>query len=68
MSKRLRSYIASVDYIDKSLVVLSATSDSISIVSFATIIGTPVVIAIASLSLTLSLSTGPVKNIESNKK
>ena len=52
MSKRLSKYIASFDYFDKSLIVLSATSDSISISSFATVIGTPVGIASASLSLT----------------
>ena len=61
-SKRLNTYIGSFDYFDKSLVALSATSGSISIASFATVIGTPVGIASASLSLTFSLSTGLVKN------
>ena len=42
--------------------VLLATSGGISIVSFATVIGTPVGIASISLSLTLSVSTGLVKN------
>ena len=42
MSKRLNKYIASFDYFDKSLIVLSATSGSISIASFATVIGTPI--------------------------
>ena len=58
MSKRLSKYIASFDYFDKSLIVLSARSDSISIASFSTVFGTPVGIASASLSLTFSLSTG----------
>ena len=40
MSKRLSKYIASFDYFDKSLIVLSAKSGSISIVSFATVIET----------------------------
>ena len=40
MSKRLSKYIAFCDYFDKSLIVLSATSGSISIASFATVIGT----------------------------
>ena len=62
MCKRLNKYIASFDYFDKSLVALSATSGSISIASFATVVGTPVGIASASLSLTLSLSTGLIKN------
>ena len=34
MSKRLSKYIASFDYFDKSLIVLSVTNDSISIASF----------------------------------
>ena len=57
MSKRLSKYIASFDYFDKSLIVSSATSGSISIVPFATDIGTPAGIASASLSLTFALST-----------
>ena len=52
MCKRLSKYIASFDYFDKSLINLSATSGSISIPSFATVIGTPTGIASASLSLT----------------
>ena len=51
MSKRLSKYIVSFDYFDKSLIVLSATSGSISVASFATVIGTPIGIASASLSL-----------------
>ena len=61
MSKRLSKYIAFCDYFDKSLIVLSATNGSISIGSFATVIGTPVGIASASLSLTFSLFAGIVK-------
>ena len=72
MSKRLSKYIAFCDYFDKSLIVLSATSASISIASFATVIGTPVGIASASLSLAFSLSTGIVKKLlkttRNNKK
>ena len=63
MSKRLSKYISFCDYFDKSLIVLSATSGSISIASFATVIGAPVGIASASLSLTFSLSTGIVKKL-----
>ena len=40
MSKRLSKYIASFDYFDKFLIVLSTISSSIStIASFATVIG-----------------------------
>ena len=63
MSKRLSKYIASFDYLDKSLIALSATSGSISTASFATVIGIPVGIASASLSLRSSLSTGLVKKL-----
>ena len=62
MSKRLSKYIASFVYFDKSLIVLLVTSGSISIASFATVIGIPVGIASASLSLTCSLCTGLIKN------
>ena len=63
MTRRLSKYIASFDYFDKSLIVLSVTNGSISIASFATVIGTPVGISSASLSLKFSLSTGLVKNL-----
>ena len=63
MSKRLSKYIASFDYFNKFLIVLSATSGSISIASLAAVIGTPVGIASASLSLAFSFSTGLVKKL-----
>ena len=63
MNKRLRKYIASFDYFDKSSIFLSATSGSISIASFATVIGTPVGTASASLNLEFSLSAGLLKKI-----
>ena len=53
------------------LIVLLATSGSISIASFATVVGTSIGIASASLSLAFSLSTGLVKkllNTTGNKK
>ena len=63
MSKILSKYIGSFDYFDKSLIVLSATSSSISIASFVTVIGTPIGLASASLSLAFSLSTGLAKKL-----
>ena len=62
MSKRLSKYISSFNYFDKSLIVLSATSGSISLASFATVIGTPSGIASESSSLAFSWSTRFVKN------
>ena len=61
MSKRLSKYIASFDYFDKSSIILSATSGSISIASFATVTGAPVGIASARFSLAFSMSTEIVK-------
>ena len=41
MSKNLSKYIVSFEYFDKSLIVLSVATGSISIASFATVIGAP---------------------------
>ena len=57
MSKRLSKYITSFNYFDKSLIVLSVTTGSISIASFATVIGASVGIISASFSLAFSFST-----------
>ena len=63
MSKRLSKYIASIDYFDKPLIVLSTTTGSISTASFATVIGAPVGIVSASFSLAFSISTGTIKKL-----
>ena len=52
-SKKLRTYVAVFDYIDQALIVLSAASGEVSIISFASIVGAPVGIASASLTLLL---------------
>ena len=70
-SKKLNKYVTAFDYIDKVLIVLSATSGGVSIISFTSIIGAPVGIASASFTLIFSLTTGIVKkllNITRNKK
>ena len=51
MSKRLSKYIASFDYFDKLLIVLSVTTGSISIASFGTVTRAPVGMVSASFSL-----------------
>ena len=63
MNKRLSKYIASFNYFDNSLTVLSATSGSIFIASFATVNRTLIGTASLCLSLAFSLSTGLVKNL-----
>ena len=61
ISKNISKYIASLDYFDKSLNVLSILSGSISIASFATVIGAPAGIIGASCGLTFSITSGFVK-------
>ena len=63
MSKRLSKYIASFDYFDKSLIVLSITTGSVSIASFTTVIGAPVGILSASFSLGFLISTGIINKL-----
>ena len=63
MSKMLSKYITSFDYFDKFLIVLYVIGSSISIASFATIIGAPVGIANVSFSLAFSISTRVVKKL-----
>ena len=70
-SKKLNEYVTDFDYIDKVLIVLSATRGGVSIISFTSIVGAPVWIASASFTLNLSLTTGIVKkllNITRNKQ
>ena len=70
-SKKLSRYVTIFDYIDKILIILSATTGGISIISFTSTIGTPVGIASASFTLFFSLTTGIIKkllNITRNKK
>ena len=63
MSKRLSKYIASFDYFYKSLIVLSVKTGSISITSFATVIGTTAGMIGASFSLAFSNFTEIIKNL-----
>ena len=63
MSKKLSKYISFFYYFDKSLIVLSLTSGNISIALFATVIGIPIGITSASLSLVFSLRTELVKKL-----
>ena len=62
-SKKLRKYVAVFDYIDQALIFLNATNGGVSIISFKNIVGAPVGIANASLTLFFSLTTGIVKNL-----
>ena len=61
ISKKISKYIAAFDYIDKTLIVLSATSGKISIIYFTSNIGIPAGITSASFTLISSLTTGIIK-------
>ena len=63
MSKKLIKYIAAFDYIDKTLIVLFATSGGISIISFTSVIRVPAGLANASFTLMFSLTAGIIKKI-----
>ena len=62
-SIKLNKYVTTFDCIDKILIVLSATSSGVSIISFTSIVGAPDGIASASLTLIFSLKTGIVKKL-----
>ena len=55
--KKLSKYVTVFDYIDKILIILSATSSGVCIISFASVVGAPAGIASASLTLIFSLKT-----------
>ena len=70
-SKKLSKYVAAFDYIDKILIVLSATSGGVCIFSSVSVVGAPIGISGASLTLIFSLTTGITKklfSIRRNKK
>ena len=70
-SRKLSKYVTAFDYIDKILIVLSATTGGVCIVSHATVVGAPVGIASAGFTIVFSLATGIIKKVLSttrNKK
>ena len=69
--KKISKYIVAFDYADKLFVTLSASFGTLSIASYATVVGIPAGIAGASLSLIFTITTGVVKtllNITRKKK
>ena len=67
-SKKLNKYVTVFDYIDKVLIVLSATSGGVSIISFTSVFGAPVGIASASFTLIFSRTTGIIKKLLSTTR
>ena len=62
-SKKLSKYITAFDYIDKVLIVSSAKTGEVSVISFTSFVGAPVGIKNVSFTLIFSLATGIVKKI-----
>ena len=63
MLKKISKYIIAFDYPDKLFITLSASFGTLSIVPLATVVGIPVGIAGASLTLIFTVTTGVVKKI-----
>ena len=61
--KKLNKNVDAFDYIDKILIVLSATSGGVCIISSASVVGAPVGIAGAIFTLIFSLKTGIIKKL-----
>ena len=69
--KKISKYIVAFDYADKLFIILSASFGTLSIASHAMVVGIPVGIAGASLTLIFTITTGVVKkllNITRKKK
>ena len=69
--KKISKYIVAFDYADKLFITLSASFGTLSIASHATVVGIPVGIAGASLTLIFTITTGVIKkllNITRKKK
>ena len=67
-SKKLSKYIAAFDYLGKILIVLSATTEGVSICSFTSVVGAPVGIASAGFTLIFSLTREIVKKLLSTTR
>ena len=62
-SKKLSKYLTIFDYMDKILIVLSATSSGVSIISFTSIIGVLAGMASTSFTLIFSITAGIIKKL-----
>ena len=61
--KKLNKYVVNFDYLAKIFIALSASFGTLSIASHATVVGIPVSIAAASLTLIFMISTGINKSL-----
>ena len=67
ISEKLSKSIASLDYMNKVLIVLSTTSSGVSIISHTSVIGIPAGIISSSFTLVFCLTTGIIKKIIKKK-
>ena len=61
--KKLNKYLVSFDYLDKIFIALSASFGTLSIASYASVVGTPAGIASSSLTLIFTVGTGISKSL-----
>ena len=61
--KKLNKYLVSFDYLDKIFITLSASFGTLSIVSYASVVGIPAVITGASLTLVFTVGRGISKSL-----
>ena len=61
--KKLNKYIVSFDYLDKIFIALSASIGTLSIASYASVVGTPAGISDSSLTLVFTIGTGISKSL-----
>ena len=61
--KKLNKYLVSFDYLDKIFIALSASFGTLSIASYAAVVGIPVGIAGSSLTLIFTIGTGISKSL-----
>ena len=63
MLKKISKYIVAFDYAEKLFITLSASFGTSNIVSHVTVVGIPVGIAGASLTVIFTVTTGVVKKL-----
>ena len=61
--KKLNKYLVSFDYLDKIFIALSASFGTLSIASYASVVGTPAGITGSSLTLIFTIDTGISKSL-----
>ena len=61
--KKLNKYLVSFDYLDKIFITLSASFGTLSIASYASVVGIPAGITGASLTLIFTIGTGISKSL-----